>query len=166
MDIVVDVECFYGNIIKELSFCTYTGYSECFLFKPPHTFEQCSEIEKIKNSWFSRNIHQIAWNAGFYDYSERDTIIKVIAKRPGAHFYAKGEETCKLLARLFGINFTNLEDLDCPDIEELMDEGWGTQIKCDSYPGRHNGLTRCAQRKARIYSNWLREYDDVFAILL
>jgi hypothetical protein len=50
MDIVVDVELFSGNVVKELAFCCETFHAG-FLFKPPKPFRECTKIEKATNVW-------------------------------------------------------------------------------------------------------------------
>ena len=158
MDIVVDIECFHNNIVKELAFCTTSGFNAGFMFRPPYSYESCDDVEKQQNSWLTRNLHQIAWNAGDYEFSEQGTIVKFIARQPGAEFYAKGLEKCNILVGLFGKEFTNLEDFGCPTSH-------GGDTVCDSYPARHNNIQNCAQRKSKSYAKWLLEFNDLFTVV-
>ena len=160
MDIVIDVEMFSNNIVKELGICSGT-YNAGFLLKPPHSFEQCTEKDKQTNSWLMRNFHEIAWNAGTYEYCELPTIIQTL-NRPNAVFYAKGMAKCSILSILFQKIFINLDDRGCPTAIELVAQQWAHRIKCDSYPGRHGPSIHCAQKKAIMYHDWLSDnnYDE------
>lgn len=162
MDTVVDVELFAGNVIKELAFCCGTFHAG-FLFKPPKLLSQCTEAEKNTNMWLTRNLHEIAWNAGTLDYSMLSSVIEGIiqARGPDVVFLAKGHEKCLLLSKLFERDFINLETRGCLRIKDLP-PGRGV---CESYRHRHTNSLHCAQRKAIIYLDWLSDFDELLNIL-
>ena len=155
MDVVVDVELFANNIIKELGFCCGT-YHAGFLFKPPFDFVECSEKDKQTNKWLAQHLHEIPWESGNYEYTELPTVISTI-KRPKCALYAKGLQKCNLLGKLFDASFINLEDTNCPPISELLT----IRATCDSYSDRHAYSLHCAQRKAIMYHDWMtnNEFD-------
>ncbi len=105
-------------------------------------------------------MHMIGWNSGDYTYKEMTPIIESFTY-PDASYYAKGKHKCTQLTRLFGKTFHNLEDFDCPTIRELRPP----PFRCDSYPGRHENTSHCAQRKAQVYGDWLIDFFRLFEIL-
>jgi len=96
MDIVVDVECFANNVIKEIAFCTDYGFSACFLLKPHFPHFSVSYLDQEQNSWLTNNLHQLSWITGDWEYRDLKNIIKII-NQDGAHYSTKGLEKCKLL---------------------------------------------------------------------
>ncbi len=158
-NVVVDVEHFHNNVIKELGICV-DGKSSGFSFRPPYPYNECTPHEKRQNSWNTRRYHMIGWNSGDYGYKEMKAIIKSFTF-PDASYFAKGRIKCTVLSKLFGKTFHNLEDFDCPSIGELH----LPSFQCDSYPGRHRTTTHCAQRKAQVYGDWLIDFFRLFEIL-
>lgn len=159
MDVIVDVEMFSNNVVKELAFCCGT-YHAGYLFKPPMSFVQLSQKDQNTNRWITRHLHSILWTSGDYEYKDLGLVIQTI-NRPNAMYYAKGKEKCKLLSTLFNKNFNNLEDYDCPSIKELPHLG-----VCDSYSYYHNKIhSHCAQNKAVAFADWLLSYHDLFEIV-
>ena len=46
----------------------------------------------------------------------------------------------------------NLEDHGCPKVQDLVgEEIW----ICSSYPFRHKTTLHCAERKAKLFGNWI-----------
>ena len=160
MYIVVDVEMFSGGVIKELAFCSglfHAGY----LFKPPMPFSQLTKEEQKKNTWLTNNFHEIHWSCGTYDYKELNFILQLFL-RPEALLYAKGHEKCVFLTKLCNRPFINLEELGCPNIEDLPQDA----AVCDSYGFHHAKHSHCAQRKAIIFAKWLADFhDEVFTFV-
>ena len=66
-----------------------------------------------------------------------------------AEVFAKGLEKCTLLNNLLGRNVENLDDYDCPKIQDLVktDSSW----ICSSYPFRHKTRRQWAKRTAKVY---------------
>ncbi len=114
MDIIVDVECFANDVIKELAIANQY-FNLNFSFRPPYPFVCCTSVEKHRNSWRTRYFHGIAWDSGKYAYSELPKIVSHL-KNSGAVYYGKGEQKCALLGKLFKEKFHNLEEFDCPKL--------------------------------------------------
>ena len=159
--IVVDIECFYNDVIKELGIHGGT-FSRSFTFKPPYCHDKCTTEEKQVNSFITKMCHLIGWNGGFYKYSQMDDIVQRYII-PGVGYYAKGGKKCEILSKLFKIPFHDLNDLGCPAIE-LQD--LKNNFECESFPSRHRRSLHCAQRKAGVYYNWLIEFHNLFLIIL
>lgn len=159
MEIVVDVEMFYNNVIKELAFCSGTFHAG-FIIKPPKPIVQCTKVEKCTNNWLTTHFHRIPWDAGTIEYSYLPIIVKLI-RRPDAIFYTKGSEKRNILSELFNKTFIDLETMGCPKVEELPTD----RDVCDSYWGHHRDSLHCAQRKAILYYDWLSNLDEIFNIV-
>jgi len=157
MKIVVDVELFAENVVKEMAFCN-PFYCVGASFKPPHEESWCSTSTRNQNRWLTSNLHKIQWDSGKHDYCEMFQFVRYI-KVDDATYYAKGLEKCELLANLFRVEFVNLEDMGCPTVNQLQfgNGGGGVQIACDSYPQIHIGnAEHCAQQKARLFADWMQ----------
>ena len=66
-----------------------------------------------------------------------------------AEVFAEGLEKCRLLTNLRGRNVENLDDYDCPKIQDLVKTD-SSRI-CSSYTFRHKTSLHCAERKAKVY---------------
>ena len=76
-----------------------------------------------------------------------------------AEVFAKGFEKCRLLTRLLGQNVENLDDYGCPKIQDLAGEGKvNSSWICSSYPFRHKTRLHCAERKAKVYGDWVMQH--------
>ena len=76
-----------------------------------------------------------------------------------ADLFPKGFEKCKLLTRLLGQRVENLDDYGCPKIQDPVgevkaDSSW----ICSSYPFRHKTRLHCAERKAKVYGDWVMQH--------
>ena len=77
---IIELQAFRGNkgefIIKELAFMDLdTNAINHFLFKPPFPFSMLRKGAAKTNRWLMKHFHHIAWNEGFVDYNELDTIM-------------------------------------------------------------------------------------------
>lgn len=150
--VVIDVELFPTNIIKELGIC-YGTYSRSFTFRPPYSLVECTKPDKRQIKWLSNNLHFLTWDSGEYEYNEMQTIIATL-KPTMALYYCKGAEKAALLTSLFGHTVFNLENLNCPNACEI-DACFGEE--CGSHTSdMHKQSLHCAQRKAVRFSNWLK----------
>ncbi|MEM6402220.1 MAG: hypothetical protein AAF757_18655 [Cyanobacteria bacterium P01_D01_bin.116] len=158
--IVVDYEAFKGDVVKELAIAT-PYYQACVLLKPPTNFQNLTIVEQKVNSWLSRHMHKIDWNAGTYDYSHLKCIVEGFIS-PNATFYAKGEEKTKLLSNMFGKCFINLEGFDCPRIEKVL-EAKQQNTTCSVCPSIHGtNFHNCALNKAAGLHEWLtNNYSNI-----
>ena len=73
-----------------------------------------------------------------------------------AEVFAKGLEKCRLLTSLLGQNVENLDDYGCPKIQDLVKTD-SLRI-CSSYPFRHKIGLHCAERKAKVYGEWVMQH--------
>lgn len=158
MHIVVDVELFANNVIKEIGFAT-PFYSVGFGLKPPYPESMFTGGEKRHNLWLTANMHDIAWNSGFWFYTELKQLISYLKVKGDVTYYAKGSQKCHLLTALFGFPFLNLDDIGCPSIVQLPLE----TIPCQAFPHIHSEsrVMHCAQKKANAYSTWFTGYNMI-----
>ena len=76
-----------------------------------------------------------------------------------AEVSAKGFEKCRLLTRLLGQGVEKLDDYGCPKIQDLVGEGKANSSWiCSGYPIRHKTRLDCAERKAKVYGNWVMQH--------
>ena len=77
-----------------------------------------------------------------------------------AEVFAKGLEKCRLLTTLLGQNVENLDDYACAKNQDLArtDLSW----ICCSYPLRHKTRLHCAERKAKVYGDWVMQDLSIF----
>ena len=73
-----------------------------------------------------------------------------------AEVFAKVLEKCRLLTNLHGRNVENFDDYGCPKIQDLVktDSPW----ICSNYLLRHKTRLHSAERKAKMYGNWLMQH--------
>ena len=147
--VVLDIELIEKNIIKELRFflmvlCKYFHFVHQRLLNLTNrrhgTLVIYMELRGVLESWIMRSCF-----AAFYD-------IKVMR----AKVFAEGLEKCRLLTNLLGQNVENLDDYGCPKIQHLVktDSWW----ICSSYPFRYKTRPHCAERKAKVYEEWVMQH--------
>ena len=146
---LLDVELTETDIIKELGLFI-DGPLQGFSFCPPKTF-----TPNKQTSWNTKHLHGIAWSRGKLDYDKLFATFYDI-KVMNAEMFAKGLEKCRLLSSLLGQNVENLDDYDCPKVQDLVktDSLW----ICSSYPFRHKIRFHCAERKAKVYVEWAMQH--------
>ena len=141
--IVLFIELTEKNIIEELGLFI-DGSLQGFSFCPPKTFKPNKQM-----TWNTKHQHRIAWSSGklfgvFYDIKVMNAV------------FAKGFEKCRLLSSFLVQNVENLDDYGCPKTQDLVktDSSW----ICSSYPFRHKTRIHCAERKAKVYGEWVMQY--------
>ena len=150
--IVLDIELTEKNIIKELGLFI-DGSVQGFSFCPPKTFKPNKQT-----TWNTKHLHGIAWSSGKLDYDKLFAVFYDI-KVMNAEVFAKGFEKCRLLTRLLGQNVENLDDYGCPKIQDLAREGKvNSSWICSSYPIRQKTRLHCAERKAKVYGDWVMQH--------
>ncbi len=154
-NVVIDIECFRHSaldwIVKEMA--VSGAYLDSMSFKEPISFEELSKPARRSHAWVTANLHGIPWYSGQYEHDRLYSYVESIKLRyPGARFYAKGEEKCEFLNRLFKKKFHNLDDVGCPRVDQLNTSDF---TYCPSYPLIHSKNLHCARRKANAYANWL-----------
>ena len=113
--IVVDVECFNNDIIKEMGVYkdgVVTGYS----FLPPANVDHQN---KSQDDWLTKNLHFINWDSGTYSYEILEDIVQEFVLLENVEIFAKGLEKCEFLSKIFNKQFTNLENFGCPKVIDL-----------------------------------------------
>ena len=97
-------------------------------------------------------MHGIVWNSGRLDYKELSNMFPRAVK---GEYFAKGLEKCKNFGNLFDQALENLEGHGCPNVQDLIDEEiW----ICSSYPFRHKTTRHCAERKEKLFDNWIMRH--------
>ena len=155
--LVVDVECFDDNIVKELAIAS-AYFCLGFSFAPNEPLTALPLTKQKTNNWLTRNLHGIVWESGVLPCDSIYTIANIF-DNPYNKVYVKGAQKINILKDYFpNVEFVNLELLSCPKYSELVQFPRFMEIKCSSYPETHNSQTyggHCAQRKASIYCQWL-----------
>lgn len=151
--IVVDVECFTDNIIKELSIVS-PFFAVGFSFAPPIPLSEVPLAKQKANNWLTRNLHGITWESGVVPYGTLSNIVAVF-DNPNLNVYVKGLTKLQTLKEYFPkANLINLEQIQCPKYAELAKFTRFMEVSCSSYPQTHNSATfgqHCAQRNASMY---------------
>ena len=92
------------------------------------------------------------WNSWCLDYSELSNILPIAVK---GEYFAKETEKCEILGNLLVKEVENLEGHGSPKVQDLIDEEiW----ICSSYPFRHKTTLHCAERKAKLFGNWIMRH--------
>ena len=123
--IVLDLEGFklksVGFIIRELSWCS--SYNDAIFFKPPLKFPDLPAHDRQTDIWLNNNLHGLDWDEGDIPYCDLKTICLSFSFRfTRKNFFAKGIEKFELLSKLLQKTVYNLEDLNCPQISEIISE--------------------------------------------
>ena len=111
--IELDIELTEKNIIKDRGLFI-DGPLQVFSFGPPKTFKPKKQTTRITS-----HPHGIAWSSGKLDYEKLFAIfydIKIMIAR----VFAEGLEKWRLLTRLIGQNWENLDDYGCTKIQDLV----------------------------------------------
>ena len=163
--VVLDFEGFRhkksGFIIKELSIQS-KNFSDTILFLPPVNFTELSASEQKCHNWVIRFLHGIEWSSGTFPYTFLETYFVLLAVRfQFATFYAKGIEKCAKISELLNRPVQNLENLNCPKIEELTA---GNTSLCEFHSVKvchKKRLSRhCAKKKALAFLDWLEHRNE------
>ena len=69
--------------------------------------------------------------------------------------FAKGTEKCKIFGVLLDKEVKVLVDHGCHKVQAFIDEeNW----ICLIYPFRHKTTFHCAERKAKLFGNWIMQH--------
>ena len=147
--IVLDIELTKKNIIKELGLYI-DGSVQGFSFCPPKAFKPNKQT-----TWNTSHLHGIAWSSGKLEY-EKLLAVFYDMKLLNAEVFAKGLEKCRLLTNILGRNVENLDNHGCLKIQDLVktDSSW----ICSRYPFRHKTSLHFAERKAKMYGEWVMQH--------
>ena len=141
--IVLDIEVADKNVIKGLV-VFIDDKVQGYLFRPPKKYKPTKQA-----FWCTTNFHGNVWNSRRLDYIQLSNNLPRAVK---GEYIAKGTEKCKILGNLLDKEVKNLEVHGCLKIQDLVDkEVW----ICSSYPFRHKTTLHCAERKAKLFGNWI-----------
>lgn len=150
--VVVDIE-YFGNlytglVVKQIA--VYGDVLDSIIFKPPSDYSKLS-LSKQKNiSWLTKFWHGFKWDEGDYDYKFLVNFVNSIKLRyPNRNFYCKGSEKTTFLSGLFGIDFIDLDQSNCP---KLIGQWF---CSCKKSTSIHSRKNHCAKRKVSFYNAWL-----------
>ena len=150
--IVLDKELTEKNIIKELGLFI-DGSLHGFSFCSPKT---CKPSQQT--TWKTSHLHEIAWSSEKLDYDKLFAVFYDI-KVMNAEVFAKRLEKCRLFTRRLGQNVEILDDYGCPKFQGLVGEGkTDSSWSCSNYPFRHETRLQCAEKKAKVYGEWVLQH--------
>ena len=89
------------------------------------------------------------WNNGRLGYSELSNILPRIVQ---GEKFAKRTENFKVFGNLLDREVENLDNHVCPKVQDLVH---GETWICSSYPFKHKTTLYCAERKAKLFRNWI-----------
>ena len=159
--IILDIEGFKCGkkslIIKELSVCS-ANTTDTIHFLPPVQLNNLSKEEKKAYNWVSKLLYGLRWDEGDYPYSYLDQFFDSIRLRnPNSHFFfAKSTQKSVLLAEYLILPVTNLEDIGCPKIEQLLGQEKHICKRHSHLLPLHQLLKHCTRRKSKVFFDWLQ----------
>ena len=84
-----------------------------------------------------------------------NSVLSIFPRAVKGEYFAKGTEKCKILGILLVKEVDILEDHCCPKVQDLVDEEiW----ICSSYPFRHKATSHYAERKAKLFGDWIMRH--------
>ena len=150
--IVLNFELADKNVIKEFG-VSIDGTAQGYSFRPPKLYKPREQA-----FWCTENLHRIVWNSGRLDYSDISNILPRAVK---GEYSAKGTEKCKIPGDFLDKDVQTLEDHGCPKVQNLVDEEiW----ICSTYPFRLKTTLHCAERKAKLFVNWIMRYLMLYSL--
>ena len=155
--IVVDIECFQQDVIKELAIAS-PFFCLGFSFAPSYPLTSLPLDIQRTNKWITTNLHGIPWESGFLPESSIEDLAAIFNNK-SLKIFVKGSAKIKTLKKYFSdVNFTDLDTIHCPKFGELVLFPRFTDIICTSFPKTHCNPKfhhHCAQRKASMYCQWV-----------
>jgi hypothetical protein len=125
MEVVVDYVSLKGHhnevVIKELAIVG-AGVIQTYHFKSPYFMANHGSTENGMN-----------WEDGHIPYTQLPTVLSE-AVAGYTHLYAYGDFKCKFLASLINRTFLNLEDLRCPNPQDLRPPEFSCGFPCHKFP--------------------------------
>ena len=156
--IVLEIELTEKNVFKELGLFL-DGSVQGFSFCPPETF-----IPNKQTTWNTSHLHGTAWSS---EKLENENLFAVFCdiNVMNKGVFAKGFEKCRLLNNILGQIVENLDDHGCPKIHDLVGEGKANSLWiCSSYPFRHKTRLPFAERKAKVYGEWVMQHLELYIL--
>lgn len=134
-------------IVKELA--VHAVNDETFrgrwLFKPPYAFDCLDRQKQQTYSWITRHLHNMDWNSGELPYESLRCVLSVIFQM-FPYIYVKGMEKKKFLEFLSHRDIINLDDFECPKVNELP----SLDTLCPFTHGKN--FHHCAVYKVGVYA--------------
>ena len=146
--IVLDTELTEKNIFKELRLFI-DGSIQGSSFYRPKTFKPMKQT-----TWNTSHLHGFKWSNEKLVYEKLFAVFYDI-KLLNAEVSAKGFEKCRLLTTFLGQNVENLDDYGCPKAQDVVKTV--SLSNCSSYPLRHKIRLHCAEKKAKVYGEWVMQ---------
>lgn len=176
MEVFLDIQCFKDNyddlVIKELLTVSYRrdGKIESsheisnILFQPRYAFDRLLKKYQLINSWFTRNLHGIPWEAGIIPYEKlKKELVKILKNK--TRIYVKGYEKKKWLQRKIGctIPIQDMTVMKCPSIRKLKPPNNDNLCNFKEYHHYVQGnYHSCALENAlRLKSWYIDEYYNI-----
>ena len=144
--VVLEIELADINAIDELG-VFIDGKVQGYSFRPPTNANPQS-----KQLGVQKTCTKLCGTVDVWIFSELPNILPSDVE--GENF-AKGTEKCMILGILVGKEIENLEDHGCDKDRDLFD---GEMWICSSYPFRHKTTLHWAQRKAKLFGNWIMHH--------
>ena len=143
--IVLAIQLADKNVFRELGVLSDSKVQE-YSFRPPKKYKPTKQT-----FWCTRSLHGIVWNSGRLNYSElSDNLRRAVNGENFAEGFRKKQDSWQ-----FFLEVENLEDHDCPKVQDLVDEKiW----ICSSYPFNHKITLHTAERKAKLFCNWIMRH--------
>ena len=123
------------------------GKVQGYLFRLPKKYKPTKQAFLCAG-----NFHGIVWNSRRLDYIELSNILPRAVK---GDYLAKATGKCQILGNLLEKEVENLVYHCHPKVQDLVDEEiW----ICSIYPFRQKTTLHCAERKAKLFGNWIMRY--------
>lgn len=172
MQVFIDVQCFkqmYDElVIKELSSVSFNQKSinqeegeeeeiTNLLFEPPCEWYKLSKPYQLMNSWTTRHLHGIPWEAGTISYQKlREKLNKIIKNKQC--IYVKGLEKKQWLELMLGNKITiyDLKNLGCPSVRQLKSM-YNIEPKCnfnELHKDIHDNFHNCSLENVHRLKMW------------
>ena len=144
--IVLDTELADKQIITKLVVFLggkFRGYS----FRLPKKYKPTKQA-----FWCTANLLGIMGNSGRLDYNE---LANILPRAVNGEFFAEVTEECKILGNLLDKMVENLENHGCPKVQDLVGE---KMLIYWSHPFRDKTTLHIAERKAKLFANWMMRH--------
>lgn len=122
-----------------------------FFIKPP--FSRCllSKTDESVVRYCENHLHRIKWNSGSVHMA---SVFEFLKKLPSnTILYTKGLEKVRILHKLCkGFQIKNLEDYDCPKVDEIKS---AVENECPLGFHLHKNTLSCATKKSELFASFL-----------
>ncbi len=173
---VIDVECFgfRAEIIKKFGLCTKYFNGAIAFSAPTYSNPTLTDEDIRHNSWITRNLHGISWEAEGVSFEELQSVVRNFFSSPNLVIYSKGLQKCLFLQHTLGLTkVSNLEDLGWPKLSVIQPpsrplteistskktQKTAPRVDCKAFPSVHKFNLNCAHRQAVCYFQWLQKKD-------